>query len=163
MGMHFWQQWVCKLSGPEIHLLIHWPYAPHMSHSHLDCGSLYRRQGLYLKLCISRILPGGVIFSMDVKIYLYQNICTHSVTESKTRHLVIVYVLLQRHTDCYMTIARPDNAPCSKTGEFSLDLSEMRPVHVITSIMCHLKRLLRYGGYLSDRIQQNNFEMCKVC
>ena len=26
--------------------------------------------------------------------------------------------------------------------------------------MCHLKRPLRYGGYLCNQIQQNNFEMC---
>ena len=75
--------------------------------------------------CISRILPGGVIFTLDIKIYLYQNISTHSVT-----------------------------------GEFSLDLSEMRPVNVVTSLMCHLKRPLSYGGYLCNQIQQNNFEMC---
>ena len=29
-----------------------------------------------------------------------------------------------------------------KPGEFSLDLSEMRPVHIVTSIMCNLKRPL---------------------
>ena len=28
---------------------------------------VYRRQGLYLHLCIYRILPGGVIFSQDIK------------------------------------------------------------------------------------------------
>ena len=37
-----------------------------------------------------------------------------------------------------MTLARADNTPCRKTGEFSLDLSEMRPVKVETSPMCHL-------------------------
>ena len=61
-----------------------------------------------------------------------------------------------------MTLARVDNTPCRKTGEFSLDLSEMRPVNVGTSLMCHLKRPLRYGGYLCNQIQQNNFEMCNV-
>ena len=86
-------------------------------------------------LCISRILPGGDIFSLDIKIYLYQNICTHSVAES-------------------------DNAPCKKTGAFSLDLSEMRPANVVNSLLCHLKRPLRYGGYLCNQIQQNNVEMC---
>ena len=46
-------------------------------------------------------------------------------------------------------------------GEFSLDLSEIRPVNVVTLLMCHLKRPLRYGGYLScNQIQQNNVEMC---
>ena len=59
---------------------------------------VYHRQGLYLQFCISRILPGGIIFSLDIKIYLYQNISAHSVTESKTHHLVIVLILLQRHS-----------------------------------------------------------------
>ena len=45
-----------------------------------------------------------------------------------------------------------------KTGEFSLDLSEMRPANVLTLLMCHLKRPLRYGGYLCNQIQQNNVE-----
>ena len=40
-----------------------------------------------------------------------------------------------------MTLARVDNTPCRKTGEFSLDLSEMRPVNVVSSPMCHLKDL----------------------
>ena len=61
---------------------------------------------------------------------------------------------------CHMTLARVDNAPGRKPDEFSLDLSEMRPVNVVTSLMCHLKRPLRYGGYLGNQIQQNNFEMC---
>ena len=59
-----------------------------------------------------------------------------------------------------MTLARVDNTPDKKTGEFSRDLSEMRPVNVVTSPMCRLKRPLRYGGYLCNQIQQNNFEMC---
>ena len=58
-----------------------------------------------------------------------------------------------------MTLARVDNAPCQKTGEFYLDLSEMRPVNVVNLLLCHLKRPLRYGGYLCNQIQQNNFEM----
>ena len=33
----------------------------------------------------------------------------------------------------------------------------MRPVNVVTSLMCHLKRPLRYGGYLRNQIQSNNF------
>ena len=41
-------------------------------------------------------------------------------------------------------------------------LSEMRPVNVETSIMCHLKRPLRYGGYLCNQIQQNNIEMLSL-
>ena len=57
-----------------------------------------------------------------------------------------------------MTLARVDNAPCKKTGEIYLDLSEMRPVNVVTLLLCHLKR--PYGGYLCNQIQQNNFEMC---
>ena len=60
----------------------------------------------------------------------------------------------------YMTLARVDNTPCTKTGEFSFDLSEMRPVNVVTLLMCPLKRPLRYGGYLRNQIQQNNVEMC---
>ena len=48
-----------------------------------------------------------------------------------------------------MTLARVDNAPCKKKGEFSLDLAEMRPVNVVTLLLCHLKRPLRYGGYLT--------------
>ena len=52
-----------------------------------------------------------------------------------------------------MTLARVDNAPSKKTGEISLDLAEMRPVNVVTL-------LFRYGGYLCNQIQQNNFEMC---
>ena len=60
--------------------------------------TVYRRQCFYLMLCISRILPGGDIFSLDIKIYLYQNVCTHSVAESKTRDLVIVFILLQGHS-----------------------------------------------------------------
>ena len=47
-----------------------------------------------------------------------------------------------------MTLARVDNAPSKKTGEISLDLAEMRPVNVVTLLLCHLKRPLRYGGYL---------------
>ena len=61
-----------------------------------------------------------------------------------------------------MTRARVDNAPYKKTCEFSLDLSEMRPVNVVTFPMCRLKRPLRYGGYLCNQIQQNNVEMCYV-
>ena len=49
-------------------------------------------------LCISRILPWGDIFPLDIKLYLYQNICTHSVAESQTRDLVIVFILLQGHS-----------------------------------------------------------------
>ena len=49
-------------------------------------------------LCISRKLPGGDIFSLDIKIYLYQNICNHSVAESKTCDLVIMFILLQGHS-----------------------------------------------------------------
>ena len=45
-----------------------------------------------------------------------------------------------------MTLARVDNAPSKKTGEISLDLAEMRPVNVVTILLCHLKRPLRYGG-----------------
>ena len=60
-----------------------------------------------------------------------------------------------------MTLARVDNTPCRKTDEFSLDVSERRPVNVLTSLMCHLKRPLRSGGYLCNQIQQNNFEMFK--
>ena len=133
-----------------------------MPHSHLNY--VYHRQGLYLQFCVSRILPGGVIFPLDITKYTcIQNISAHSVTESKTHNLVIVLVLLHRHNIyCHTTFARTDNAPCRKTGEFSLDLSEMRPVRVTTSIMWHLKRPLRYGRYLSNQIQQNNFEMCKV-
>ena len=59
-----------------------------------------------------------------------------------------------------MTLARVDNAPSKKTGEISLDLAEMRPVNVVTLLLCHLKRPLHYGGYLCNQIQQNNFEMC---
>ena len=59
-----------------------------------------------------------------------------------------------------MTLARVDNAPSKKTGEISLDLAEMRPVNVVTLLLCHLKRPLRYGGYLCNQIQQNKFEMC---
>ena len=59
-----------------------------------------------------------------------------------------------------MTLARVDNTPCKKTGEFSLDLSEMRPVNAVTLLMCHLKRHLRYGGYLCNQIQQKNVKMC---
>ena len=59
-----------------------------------------------------------------------------------------------------MTLARVDNAPCKKTGEFSLDLAEMRHVNVVTLLLCHLKRPLRYGGFLCNQIQQNNVEMC---
>ena len=70
-------------------------------------------------LRISRILPGGDIFSLDIKIYLYQNICTNSVAESKTRDLVIVFTA---RSFWYTTLARVDNAPCKKTGEFSLEM-----------------------------------------
>ena len=49
-------------------------------------------------LCISRILPGRDIFPLDIKIYLYLNICDHSVAESKSRDLVIVFILLQGHS-----------------------------------------------------------------
>ena len=51
-----------------------------------------------------------------------------------------------------MTLARVDNTPCRKTGEISLALSEMHPVNIVTSLMCHLKRPLRYGGYLCNQI-----------
>ena len=49
---------------------------------------------------------------MDLNIYLYQNICTHSVTESKTHDLVIVFILLQRHS--VTLLARVDSTPCRK-------------------------------------------------
>ena len=104
-------------------------------------------------LCISRILPGRDIFSLDIKIYLYLNICDHSVAESKSRDLVIVFILGTARSFWYMTLARVDNAPSKKTGEIS-------PVNVVTILSCHLKRPLRYGGYLCNQIQQNNFEMC---
>ena len=58
--------------------------------------------------------------------------CTHSVAESKTRDLVIVFIA---RSFWYTTLARVDNAPCKKTGEFSLDLSEMRPVNVKLTIV----------------------------
>ena len=109
-------------------------------------------------LCISRILPGRDIFSLDIKIYLYLNICDHSVAESKSRDRHRVYTTASSFW--YMTLARVDNAPSKKTGEISLDLAEMRPVNVVTILLCHLKRPLRYGGYLCNQIQQNNFEMC---
>ena len=117
---------------------------------------VYRRQWLYLTLCISRILPGGDIFSLDIKIYLYLNICAHSVADSRPGHRVYSTA----RSFWYMTLVRVDNAPCKKTGEFSLDLAEMRPVNVVTLLLCHLKRPLRYGGYLCNQIQQNNVEMC---
>ena len=59
-----------------------------------------------------------------------------------------------------MTLARVDKASCKQMGEFSLDLSEMRPVNAINLLLCHIKRPLRYGGYLCNQIQQNNVEMC---
>ena len=46
-----------------------------------------------------------LFFSLDIKIYLYHNISTHSVTESKTRHLVIVFILLQRHSVTWQLLA----------------------------------------------------------
>ena len=52
-----------------------------------------------------------------------------------------------------MTLARVDNAPSKKTGEISLDLAEMRPVNVVTLLLCHLKRPLRYGGYLCSALE----------
>ena len=84
------------MSGPETNLLIHY----HMHHTCLIpiWIVVYRRQWLYLMLCISRILPGRDIFSLDIKIYLYLNICDHSVAESKSRDLVIVFILLQGHS-----------------------------------------------------------------
>ena len=120
---------------------------------------VYRRQWLYLMLCISRILPGRDIFSLDIKIYLYLNICDHSVAESKSRDLVIVFILLQGHSaTCHLLASTTRRV--KKPGEISLDLAEMRPVNVVTILLCHLKRPLRYGGYLCNQIQQNNFEMC---
>ena len=59
---------------------------------------VYHRQGLYIQFCVFIILLGGVIFSLDIQNYLYQNSGAHSVTESKTHDVVIVFVLLQRHT-----------------------------------------------------------------
>ena len=38
------------------------------------------------------------IFSLDIKICLYLNICDHTVAESKSRDLVIVFILLQGHS-----------------------------------------------------------------
>ena len=43
------------------------------------------------EFCISRILPRGGIFPLDIQIYLYQNISAHSVTEIKIHHLAIIY------------------------------------------------------------------------
>ena len=41
-----------------------------------------------------------------------------------------------------MTLARVDNTPCRKTGEFSLDLSEMRPVkEALYRMWCGVNRL----------------------
>ena len=79
-----------------------------------------------------------------------KTIRTHSVTESKT-HCLGDRVYTTATSFCHMTLARVDNTSCGKTGEFSLDLSEMGPVNVITSINCHLKRPLRYGGYLCNQ------------
>ena len=56
-------------------------------------------------LCISRILPGRDIFSLDIKIYLYLNNCDHSVAESKSRDLVIVFILLQGHSGTFHLLA----------------------------------------------------------
>ena len=85
--------------------------------------------------------PGPKHIPVSIKI------SAHSVTESKTHHLGIGFTTATSF--CHMTLS-------------GADLSEMRPVHAITSIMCNLKRPLRYGGYLSNRVQQNNFEMCIV-
>ena len=40
-----------------------------------------------------------------------------------------------------MTLARVDNTLCGQTGGFFLDLSEMHPVTVVTSLMCHTNDL----------------------
>ena len=64
--------------------------------------------------------------------------CTHSVAESKTRDLVIVFILLQGHSGTRHLLASTTRR-VKKTGEFSLDLSEMRPVNVVNLLLCHLK------------------------
>ena len=78
---------------------------------------------------------------MKMAAHMYQNICTHSVAESKTRDLVIVFILLCTRSFWYITLARVDNAPCKKTDKFSLDLSEMHPVNVVTLLLCQKHQL----------------------
>ena len=102
----------------------------------------------------------------NVDIQLRHLVTIRSPNSFHSGHLAITVTLRGPDGDrygqvlLYMTLARVDNAPCKKTGEFSLDLAEMRPVNVVTLLLCHLKRPLRYGGYLCNQIQQNNVEMC---
>ena len=80
------------------------------------------------------------MFSLDINICLYQNISTHSITECKTHHSAIMLYycnVILSHDAC----SRRQHAVQKKTGEFSLHLPEMRPVTVITSIMCNLNDL----------------------
>ena len=97
--------------------------------------------------------PGRPVHSDTVLGFSWKQVAVHPRDRPWPRPV------LQR-SFCHMTGARVDNTPCRKTGEFSLDSSEMSPVNVVTSLMCNLKRPLRYGGYICNQIQQNNVEMC---
>ena len=51
-----------------------------------------------------------------------------------------------------MTLARVDNAPSKKTGEISLDLAEMRPVNIVTLLLCHLKLGTHHATFVGPTI-----------
>ena len=133
-----------------------------MPHSHLDCGISQAR--VISTVAFLGYYQGELFFLRHTKCTSIKK--TLAPTPLRRVKLTTLGDRVSRPTTAtsywHMTLARADNAPCRKTGEFSVDVSEIRPVNVITSIICHLKRPLRYGGYLSNQIQQNNFEMCKV-
>ena len=114
---------------------------------------VYLRAGLYIQFCVSRILTRGCYFVPG-----HKNIpVTKILAPTPLRRVKLITWWSASTTAtsyCHVTLARADNKPCRKTSEFSHDLSKMRPVHVVTSIMCHLKLPLRYGDYLSNKFNR---------
>ena len=60
-----------------------------------------------------------------------------------------------------MTLARVDKAPCKKTGEFSLDLSEMRPVNVVNLLLCNLNDLSVTGFICATKFNRTMLRCVK--
>ena len=129
-----------------------------MSHSHLDCGRPISLARFISKVVhFYNITRGCYFFPGHKNIPVSKYLHPLRYGDKNSRPVDSVYTTATSF--CHMILARVYNTPCRKTGEFSLDISEMRPVNVIT---CYLKRPLRYGGYLCNQIQQNNVEMCSV-
>ena len=73
-----------------------------------------------------------LFFPWTKKYTCIKDISAHSVTESVTTAT----------SYCHVTLARAATRRGEKRSEFSLDLSEMRPVHVLTRALLRLERTM---------------------